>query len=320
MSLPDLDLFQTFLTVARHRSISNAASAMEITQPAVTKKIKRLEQVLQATLINRNTRPLQLTPAGEILLEKAPDLLREVRTLANEISNAGQQGLPVLRLGMPDSLSEIMGAEFIGSMQSLAHNIELKTSISPWLETAFRTRSFDLAVDSPPFTDTGPVELTPLFCDPFVIALPRSMKQKPLTQVIGSENFVGYGRSTKFGADCTAIMGRLGVEKSARFNFDSTQSLLRFVQAGYGWAITSAFCLLQSPAALQDITILPCPQSTPRAFFLLHRPGETDAIAAGAGAKFIRVFRQLTDGPWAQIAPRTAAMIREANADAATAI
>ena len=313
MHLPDLDLFQTFLTVAEHRSISRAALALGLTQPAVTKKIKRLETSLQVSLIDRNARPLQLTEAGLILRDRAPGLLRDASRLSQDIRAMSSTGLPFLRIGMSDSLSEILGAEFIGALQSYAHVVELKSSISPWLETAFRARHFDLAVDNPPFADTQQIDMQLLVHDPFVIALPSAMAAKPLEEILQKENYVGYGRSSKFGAYCTRLISQMGVERPTRFNFDSTQSLLRFVQAGYGWAVTSAFCLLQSPAALSGITVLPCPGSDPRAFYLLNRKGEHEALAQQAAQRFTAVFNQLVDGPWSQIAPETAKMIRAAN-------
>ena len=121
LQLPDLDLLQTFLTVAEHQSISQAARSLEITQPAVTKKIKRLEAVFEVDLIDRLARPLQVTEAGNILLERAPSLLREARELTTDIRAMNTSGLPLMRIGMSDTLSEILGAEFVGAMQSFAH-------------------------------------------------------------------------------------------------------------------------------------------------------------------------------------------------------
>ncbi|MEM7438014.1 MAG: LysR family transcriptional regulator [Pseudomonadota bacterium] len=313
MALPDLDLLETFLTVAEHQSISDAARTLELTQPAITKKIKRLEEAVNVTLIDRNTRPLQLTEAGEVLRGRVPALLTEARELMTDMRVLSGRTLPVLRIGMSDTLSEILGAEFVGAMTHYAELVELKSGISPWLETAFRARHFDLAVDSPPFVDTAGLGMSLLFRDPYVVVLPQDMAEKPLDEVFARENYVGYGRSSKFGAAITSTLTRLGVKKPTRFNFDSTQSLLRFVQTGYGWAVTSAFCLLQSPQALKDVTVLPCPQSTPRDFMLLHREGETDAVASEAAARFQSVFGQLAQGPWARNAPIAAEMIRAVN-------
>ena len=121
-------------------------------------------------------------------------------------------------------------------------------------------------------------------------------------------------QTTKFGNDCAQINRRLGISTPAKFHFDSTQSLLRFVQADYGWAITSAMCILQDTAASKGLTILPCPHSVPRSFQLMHHAGELDQIAAQAAQKFRSVFDQLLNGPWPRIAPQISDMLAKANA------
>lgn len=311
--LPDLDLLETFLVVAQHASISEAARTLELTQPAITKKIKRLEAHVDVELIDRHARPLQVTEAGAILRDRAPEVLRSARALVGALRSMSQSGLPVLRLGMSDTLSAILGAEFVGAAQGFAHTVELKSGISPWLDTAFRARHFDFSIDSAPFGDTTGLGTIPLFRDPFVIVLPRDMADRALSDIVANEPHVGYGRSSKFGAYITELATELGVDRHPRFNFDATQSLLRFVQAGYGWAITSAFCLIQVPHAMKDIHVLPCPGARPRHMHLIYRLGEQDAIAQALAARFAEVFDQLVDGPWKQMVPEAADMIAQSN-------
>ena len=293
--------------------MSKAAISLNLTQPAITKKLKRLETMFDTELIDRDERPLQPTTAGKLLIDSAPSLLQDARDLTANIRSLTTSKLPTLRIGMSDSLSEILGAEFVGAMQSFATTVELKSGTSPWLETAFRARHFDLAVDNPPFTDTTQIDLKSLFKDPLVIAMPKSFAGRDLSEILQTENYVGYGRTSKMGALIIEQLARIGVNKPTRFHFDSTQSLLRFVQAGYGWAITTAFCLLQSPNALRDLAFVPCPNSIPREFFLLNRTGEHDAIATAAHEKFTEIFQQMSNGPWEQIDTKTATMIRATN-------
>ena len=311
--LPDLSLLHMFLTVIEHQSMSQAALSLNLTQPAITKKIKRLESLLEAEAFVSVAQLNSITKAGEMLIDRAPSLLRNARALTADIRSLTTSNLPTLRIGMSDSLSEILGAEFVGAMQSFATTVELKSGISPWLETAFRARHFDLAVDNPPFADTAQIDLKSLFKDPLVIAMPKSFAGRDLAEILQTENYVGYGRTSKMGALIIEQLARIGVYKPTRFHFDSTQSLLRFVQAGYGWAITSAFCLLQSPNALRDLAFVPCPNSTPREFFLLNRAGEHEEIATAAHEKFTEIFQKMSNGPWEQIDPKTAQMIRAAN-------
>ena len=82
MQLRDLELF---CEVAAQRSFSKAAKALGISQPVASETIKALEDRLGLSLINRSKRPLELTPAGEIYLGGARDLLESYRQLEDRV-------------------------------------------------------------------------------------------------------------------------------------------------------------------------------------------------------------------------------------------
>ena len=63
----NLSLYKVFYTVANTGNISKAASELFISQPAISKSIRKLEQSLDVTLFSRNSRGVQLTEEGEIL-------------------------------------------------------------------------------------------------------------------------------------------------------------------------------------------------------------------------------------------------------------
>ncbi|MEV5875239.1 LysR family transcriptional regulator [Streptomyces sp. NPDC052101] len=75
---PDLDLrlVRYFTVVAEHRHFGRAATALHITQPSLSRQVRRLEQVLGARLLDRTPRGTRLTGAGEAFLPRARDLLR----------------------------------------------------------------------------------------------------------------------------------------------------------------------------------------------------------------------------------------------------
>ena len=59
------DIYHYLLTVAKTRNITRAAEMLHISQPALTKAIRRQEKELGVTLFARTTSPLTLTYAGE---------------------------------------------------------------------------------------------------------------------------------------------------------------------------------------------------------------------------------------------------------------
>jgi DNA-binding transcriptional LysR family regulator len=82
--------------VARYRSFSRAAAANDITQSAVSQMIAQLERRLNVQLIDRSSRPLQLTPAGRIFYDGCRDLLQRFQELQRSlISGLQHLQLPV---------------------------------------------------------------------------------------------------------------------------------------------------------------------------------------------------------------------------------
>lgn len=69
------DLLRTFATVADLRSFTRAGEALGRTQPAISLQIRRLETMVQSPLFERNAVPLRLSPAGEILVTYARQIL-----------------------------------------------------------------------------------------------------------------------------------------------------------------------------------------------------------------------------------------------------
>jgi DNA-binding transcriptional LysR family regulator len=76
----DPELLATFLAVVQHGRISAAARAVHLSQPAVTARVRRLEESVGAPLLVRSVRGVEPTPAGRRLAERA----REVRRLLEE--------------------------------------------------------------------------------------------------------------------------------------------------------------------------------------------------------------------------------------------
>ncbi|MEE3191346.1 MAG: LysR family transcriptional regulator, partial [Pseudomonadota bacterium] len=64
----DTQSLKAFIAVAEQKSFSAAAESLYLTQSAVSKRIKQLEEQLGTTLFDRHNRTISLTEAGEALL------------------------------------------------------------------------------------------------------------------------------------------------------------------------------------------------------------------------------------------------------------
>jgi DNA-binding transcriptional LysR family regulator len=76
----ELRHLRAFAAVAASRSFTQAAQQLFITQPALTRTVRQLESLLGTALIDRNTHPVSLTPAGEEFLSYASRILNDLNT------------------------------------------------------------------------------------------------------------------------------------------------------------------------------------------------------------------------------------------------
>lgn len=74
----NIDAIKTFLAVSEHASFSAAASALDLTQPAISKRISVLEADLGVKLLDRADKTVALTPAGKKLVPRARLILAEI--------------------------------------------------------------------------------------------------------------------------------------------------------------------------------------------------------------------------------------------------
>jgi DNA-binding transcriptional LysR family regulator len=75
----DLNQMRSIVVLAEYLHFGRAAGALYISQPALTKQIRRIEEILGGPLFVRRPRKLTLTRAGEVLVEHARSLIRDAR-------------------------------------------------------------------------------------------------------------------------------------------------------------------------------------------------------------------------------------------------
>jgi monoterpene epsilon-lactone hydrolase len=85
----ELRHLRAFVAVAEELNFGRAAERLYITQPALSRQIRRLEQLLGCTLLRRSTHRVELTVAGEALLGRVRPLLREVDATVSTVQSLG---------------------------------------------------------------------------------------------------------------------------------------------------------------------------------------------------------------------------------------
>ena len=102
-----------FWTVARKGGVRKAADELHVSQPSISAQLRLLEDSLGEKLFKRSGRNLVLTEMGQLVLTYADEIFSAGRELMNAVKQRPGGRLLRLNVGMTDSISKLMGFQFL---------------------------------------------------------------------------------------------------------------------------------------------------------------------------------------------------------------
>jgi len=180
----DLELRQmrSVVTLADHLHFGRAAAALHVSQPALTKQIRKIEEALEGPLFIRRPRQLALTRAGEVFVGRARPLLRDAQLAADLFHGATRGEAGLLRIGfgiaslasgLPDLIQRFRN-RFPGVQ------IAMREMSTPAQLDALENRTLDAGFIRLP-VPVSAVQLSawPLFRDRLVVAVGPYSRKSP---------------------------------------------------------------------------------------------------------------------------------------------
>jgi DNA-binding transcriptional LysR family regulator len=157
MNLIDLE---AFVSVVDHGSVVAAAAGLHLTQSAVTRRIQNLEDALGTPLLDRHTRPLQPTHAGQETYEFAKPVLSSVNDLKTGIMQGGEPSGD-FRFGMSRALGDLAIGAPIRCLRGDFPKVRIQAFVqwSGVLLERLANRALDCAVVLLPEGSTPPASL-----------------------------------------------------------------------------------------------------------------------------------------------------------------
>ena len=113
-----------FIAVARHKSFSKAAEVSHVSQSVISKLVKNLEEELGVTLLNRNSKKVTLTDAGEIFLEEADKVIILFNNLSSLFENTSNIPRGKVSIGLPLMTDPVSFAQLLGKFKEKYPEIE----------------------------------------------------------------------------------------------------------------------------------------------------------------------------------------------------
>ncbi len=247
----DLGQLETFLVVAREKSFSRAAERLYRTQPAVSLALKRLEEELGETLLDRTTKGGTLTDAGATLLPLAQrmlDLRKQIIDTFGSLKGL-QQGR--LNIGANDSVSEFLLPGVLLAYQQAhpAIRIQAYRQSSERIPAEVLERRLDVGFVS--YDPMHPELVNEVILrDHMVLVVPpghRLARRKEISlEALGRETFVAHNAITPTRNAIVDLFARCGTPLRITMELGSITTIQEFVALGAGVAILPRMTVLES--------------------------------------------------------------------------
>ena len=263
----ELRQLRYFVAVAETGNISRAAQKIFLTQPALSRQIKALEEEIGQCLLERQAHSIRLTPAGEAMLREAREVLQHAEQAVERVraSAAGRR----LRIGYAPSLASGLLAPAVASFTQVhpGTRVELSDLSTGEMLSGLESRKLDVVVTVEPGGETRSLKWVPLVRSPWQLAVgtthrlagrsrvkPAELAQEPLL-VFRQKDYPEYWENITGWLQANGLRPRIAGE------YDGAESLLAAVEAGLGVAIVSARTahLFPTRVRLKNLTAAPAP-------------------------------------------------------------
>ncbi|GAB2686398.1 LysR family transcriptional regulator [Aliiglaciecola aliphaticivorans] len=247
----DIKILRSFVSVAKHKSFSEAARELHTVQPAISRHISALEDELAVTLFNRNSRDVAITPAGEQLLDDALRILALTEQAKQKVKRAHSGTVGTLNIAHLSSACLSFMASLIRTYRSQFPHVHIalfEMTATEQIE-ALKQDKIDIAFSRPLPTPIADEFIShDIYIDKLVAVVNQShplasQKHTDLAR-LKSEQFIIFNREEALGLfDETIILCKqAGFSPNIISQPRHMQTLVTEVAAGLGVAI-APFCV-----------------------------------------------------------------------------
>jgi len=185
--LPSLDLLKGFEAVARHLSFTKAAAELFVTQSAVSRQVKQLEDHLGVRLFERRTRAVVLTEAGYLYYRELAPLLKQLGDVTQKIAAA--RAVQSVRVTATLTFSSLWLVPRLGSFQEKHPDMHVHVVADNVVRDLVRD-DFDVAIRYCAKADAG-ADAIELFGERLTpVCSPRLLADRPLRRFEDLNEFV----------------------------------------------------------------------------------------------------------------------------------
>ena len=273
-----LDL-RAFVTIAELGSFVRTARALNLSQPALSRRIQKLEEGLGAPLLERSTRQVNLTMVGRDFLPKVRRLIDEFETSVLAIHDLGARSSGLVSIAAVPTAVFYFLPRAIGRFSEAFPRIRIRIldiGANEGLEAVARGEA-DFGINFIGASHAE-IEFTKLVEDPFVLACrydhPLAPRKRVSWAELGTQRVITVGRNSGNRALIDNALVQCGIQLTWTYEVAHLSGSLGLVEAGLGIAVLPR---LATPAADHPIirTVRLIDPDVSRTIGIVRRRGAT---------------------------------------------
>ncbi|RYZ03831.1 MAG: pca operon transcription factor PcaQ [Comamonadaceae bacterium] len=234
------------VAIAEHGTLVRAADALSVTQPAVSKTLAELENIVEQRLFDRTPRGLKLTPAGRTLLRYAGSSLRTIREGLDSIALEGAGDAPAVLIGaLPNVAATVLPPALLRFAADFPRaRVTVRTGSNMQLIAGLHQGSLDLVIGrlAEPSAMQG-LNFEQLYTEPLVLAVrpghPLARRRRIASELLLRHRLVlpDAGTRIREAADRFFLAGGMGLPRELIETIDVSFGRSYVLQSDAIWCV-----------------------------------------------------------------------------------
>lgn len=308
MNLRDL---KYLVALAEHRHFGRAAAASFVSQPTLSTQIRKLEDELGVTLIERAPRRVMLTPVGAEIAERARGVIADVEQMTELARRSRDPEAGSVRLGLFPTLGPYLLPHVLPGVRERFPRLELLLveEKTDRILQQLREGRLDAGILALPLHDEQ-LRIEPLFDEPFVLAVPRThpLAAGGALQVddLRDADLLLLEEGHCLRDQALDVCRLAGAGERNGFRATSLETLRQMVAAGVGMTLLPMLAVQPPVPPSADIVLIPFAGHPPhrRIAMVWRRSSAMDAFLMRLAGLFRQLPPALLAPPAAVVAPR----------------
>jgi DNA-binding transcriptional LysR family regulator len=291
-----LERMRSLIEVERRGAITEAATALGLTQPALSRRIQLLEQEFQTPLLVRSRRGARLTDLGRLVAGEGRALLERYQRLKEAVAAHLRLERGTVRVGGGAAAVSFLLPPIIGAFRSEHKDVvfQLKEEGSREVEEDVLREELELGIVTMP-VEAEELEATPLLRDPIVLVAardhPLAKRRRVPAAALRDAPLIGFMEGSAIRRLIDRALEERGVQVQVVMELRSIQSILRMVALHLGLAFVSR---LGVERAGEGVKVIPVQGlRITRTLAVIRKKGRPLSVAAAAFLGHLRSSKAL---------------------------